>query len=256
MHPILFKFGPITIRYYGLMYVIAFFIGIFLLKKEVKRKEIILTDDNILNLALWVYLFGLIGARIYYVTFNWDYYGMYPKEIPAIWHGGLAIHGGLLGGILAGYLFTKKNDISFLPLADATVPSIILGQALGRFGNFMNGDAHGVPTELPWGLVFPETSIAGSQFGPVPLHPTMLYEMILNLCIFLFLWKIRKRNFHDGFLFSLYLILYSIGRFFVCFFRADALMLGSIRIAQGVSILLIFGLGCVVLRRRLWEVKS
>lgn len=255
MHPVLFKFGPITIRYYGLMYVIAFFVGIFLLKKEVKRKEIALTDDDILNFALWGYLFGIIGARTYYIIFNWNYYGMYPKEIPAIWHGGLAIHGGLLGGLLAGYLFTKKKGVSFLLLADAVAPSIILGQAFGRFGNFMNGDAHGVPTKLPWGIVFPETSIAGSQFGPVPLHPTMLYEMILNLCIFLFLWKIRKRNFHDGFLFCLYLIFYSIGRFFVCFFRADALVLGPLRTAQVVSVLLVFGLGYLVLKNRLWEKK-
>lgn len=234
------------------MYVIALLVGIFLIKKEVKRKGLPLTDDAVVNFVMYLFIGGVLGARIYYVIFNWDFYGANLKEIPAIWHGGLAIHGGIIGGLLAGIYFCKKNNQSFWELADTIAPAIILGQTFGRFGNFMNGDAHGIPTDMPWGIVFPPTSIAGAQFGPVPLHPTMLYEMFLNFTIFLILWAVRKRNYKSGFLFSLYLILYSVGRFFVSFYRADSLMIGNLRAAQVISVLIILFFTSLIIKKRLW----
>ena len=138
---------------------------------------------------------------------------------------------------------------SFIPFTTA----IILGQAFGRFGNFMNGDAHGYPTDMPWGIVFPPGSIAGGEFGPVPLHPVMLYELGLNLLIFTFLWSIRKRAWGDGFIFSLYLMLYSVDRFIVSFFRADDLYIGALRAPHVVSVLLVVMVGVFVIRKKLWK---
>ncbi|MGH8057514.1 MAG: prolipoprotein diacylglyceryl transferase, partial [Candidatus Entotheonellia bacterium] len=195
---------------------------------------------------------GILGARLYYVAFEWDYYRAQPWSIPAFWEGGLAIHGGLLGGLLAGVWLARRHRIPLWRLGDTIAPNLMLGQALGRFGNFMNGDAHGVPTDLPWGLVFaPETS-AGRQFGAIPLHPVMLYEMAINLSIFALLWRLRSRSFRDGFLFGLYVLLCSTGRFVVEFFRADSLMLGPLRAAQVVSLLAILGVGVLLWHGQLW----
>lgn len=254
MHPILFEFGPIQIRFYGLMYVIAIFVGSFLIKKEVRRKGIQLTDDDVMSFILWSVLGGIIGARVYYVVFNWGYYFANPKEIPAVWHGGLAIHGGLIGGIIVAYLYLNRRKISFWRMTDCVAPAIILGQAFGRFGNFMNGDAHGRPTTMPWGIIFPSDSIAGREFPNTPLHPTMLYEMVINLSLFLFLWfGLRKREYKNGFIFAMYLMLYSLGRFVVEGFRADSLMMGPLRAAQVVSLTLaLIALG-VIVKGRVWE---
>lgn len=254
MHPVLIDFGPVAIRFYGLMYVIAILVGSVLIRKEVERKKIALVPDEVMNLIVWTVVGGIIGARAYYVLFNWGYYGANPSEIPAIWHGGLAIHGGLIGGITAAWLYLRRKAVSFWRMADAVAPALILGQAFGRFGNFMNGDAHGRPTDMPWGIVFPPESIAGSEFPNTPLHPTMLYEMFVNLSIFSFLWfYLRKRDHKDGFIFAVYLTLYSIGRFIVEHFRADSLMMDSLKAAQAVS-LTIAALGVIVIfAKRLWK---
>lgn len=254
MHPIFFKLGPIEVRFYGLMYVIAILAGSVLIKGEVRRKLIRLTDDDVMNFIVWTVIGGIICARAYYVAFNLSYYLSEPREIPAIWHGGLAIHGGLIGGALAAWIYLKKKYVPFWRMADAVAPAIILGQAFGRFGNFMNGDAHGMPTSMPWGIVFPRTSAAGAQFPGIPLHPTMLYEMAFNLSIFAFLWfSLRKRDHKDGFIFAMYFVLYSIGRFIVEGFRADSLMLGPIRAAQAVSLTLVVAASVVIIYKRLWE---
>lgn len=254
MHPILFEFGPIQIRFYGLMYVIAILAGSFLIKREVRRKGIKLTEDDVMNFILWSVLGGIVGARIYYIAFNWDYYSANLRDIPAVWHGGLAIHGGLIGGILVAYIYLKQRGISFWKMADSVAPAIILGQAFGRFGNFMNGDAHGRPTAMPWGIVFPPGSIAGREFPNIPLHPTMLYEMAINISIFLILWfGLRNREHKNGFIFAAYLMLYSLGRFVVESFRADSLMMGPIRAAQAVSLTLAVATLIAILKGRLWK---
>ncbi|MBE9532269.1 MAG: prolipoprotein diacylglyceryl transferase [Proteobacteria bacterium] len=237
MHPVLFKYGFIEIRFYGLMYVLAIIIGSYLLKSEVRRKGISLSDDEVTSFLMWVVISGVIGARLYYVLFKLDYFLPAPAEIVAIWHGGLAIHGGIIGGIVGGWVYLKRRDISFWKAADASAPVLILGQSLGRFGNFMNGDAYGTPTLMPWGVVFPFSSPAGMEFPGIAIHPAMLYEMAFNFAIFLFLWfKVRKCETKDGFLFALYIVLYSLGRFFVEIFRGDSLMFGPLKTAQLVSV--------------------
>lgn len=253
MHPIFFELGPIQLRFYGLMYAIAILCALYLVRHEVRRKQIPLSDDAIMNMVMFSVIGGIVGARLYYVVFNWSHYRQDLWEIVQIWHGGLAIHGGIIGGTLVGWWMTRRHQISFWNMADVAAPSLILGQTFGRFGNFMNGDAHGVPTSMPWGMVFPPTSIAGAEYPGIPLHPTMLYEMVCNFCIFVFLWKIRKTPRKDGFLFCLYVGLYSVGRFFVSFFRADSLMLGPFRMAHVISVVLILAAGSLIFYRRLWE---
>ena len=254
MHPILFKYGPIEIRFYGLMYVVAIVVGTYIIKAETRRKGIGLTQDEVLNFIIWTVAGGIVGARLYYVIFNAGFYLRYPAEIPAVWHGGLAIHGGLMGGVAAAWFYLRRKRVPFWRMADSVAPALILGQAFGRFGNFMNGDAHGYPTDLPWGIVFSPDSVAGREFPGIPLHPVMLYELLINLGIFSILWfGIRKKDFRDGFVFALYLALYSAGRFFVESYRADSLMLGPLRAAQVVSAFLIAVVTAIILKKGLYR---
>ncbi len=253
MHPVLFEIGQFKIRFYGLMYAFAIICSLYIIRKETQRKAISLDEDQLMNFVMSAVLAGIVGARLYYVVFNWESYRQELWEIFKIWHGGLAIHGGVVGGTLTGWWLTRRYQIPFWRMADSVAPSIILGQTFGRFGNFMNGDAHGLPTTMPWGIVFPPTSIAGYEYPGIPLHPAMLYELISNFCIFLFLWKMRTQPWKDGFVFCLYLLLYSVGRFVVSFFRADSLMLGPFRMAHVISLLLLGLAGGLIVSRHLWE---
>jgi phosphatidylglycerol:prolipoprotein diacylglycerol transferase len=159
-----------------------------------------------------------------------------PLSVFAVWQGGLAIHGGILGGLLVCLFYTRRQKISFWKFVDIAAPSLILGQAIGRIGCFLNGDAHGYPTDMPWGLVYSPESPAGQMFPGQPLHPTQLYEMAFNFIIFGILWVTRKKLKVDGHLFFLYVILYSIIRIFVEYFRADKLIyFGNISTAQSVG---------------------
>lgn len=253
MHPILIQIGPVTIRYYGLMYVIAMAVGFLLLVREARRKGLPLSTENLLDLLLWTVPIAIVGARLYYVVFHWDYYGLHPADIVKIWEGGLAIHGGVLAGVTVVFFFSRVKRTRFWALTDALVPSLILGQAIGRIGNLMNGDAFGTPTTLPWGIRFPADSPAGMAFPRQATHPSMIYEMLLNLAIFAFLWWwVRKRTFKDGFATAMYFILYAVARSIVSFTRGDSLWLGPIRAAHAISVLFAVGFGLLIWRRHLY----
>jgi phosphatidylglycerol:prolipoprotein diacylglycerol transferase len=211
--------------------------GLWLAEKEGTRKGI--DKETVSGFFFYALLAAVIGARLYYVAFT-DAAGVWsnPLSVLAVWQGGLAIHGAILGGLAVCLLYTWKKKISFWKFADTLAPSLILGQAIGRIGCFFNGDAHGYPTDLPWGLVYSPESPAGRMFPGQPLHPTQLYEMILNLLIFGILWKMRKRFRVDGHLFLLYVVSYSTIRIFVEHFRADKLIyLGGLSAAQTIGIL-------------------
>jgi len=262
MHPILFRIGSITIRYYGLMYVIAITLGFVLLAREVRRRRLttgigdserLMTTDDLLDLLLWTVPAAIIGARIYYVAFQWGYYGAHPFDIIKIWQGGLAIHGGVIGGGLAVYLYSRTKHVSFWGLTDSLVPSLILGQAIGRIGNLMNGDAYGLPTKLPWGIHFPANSPAGMAYPGQATHPSMIYEMILDAMIFTYLWRIRKKGYREGFSTAMYFILYSIARSIVSFTRGDSLWLGPIRAAHVISAVLVLLFGGLIWWRHLYR---
>lgn len=239
--PIAFQIGPVTVRWYGLLIATGLLIGIILASREVQRQNLDL--DQFLNVILVAVPFGLIGARLFYVIFRWDYYGQYPAEVFMVWKGGLAIHGAVIGGLLAGYAMARYYRLPFLKLADIVAPSLILGQAIGRWGNFFNQEAYGYPTDLPWAMY-----IAGAY-----RHPTFLYESLWDLVIFfLLLWLRRRKGIRTGDVFLAYVAGYSAGRFVIEGFRTDSLMFGPYRAAQLVSIAAIIA---VVFYRFWWQEK-
>ena len=218
MHPVIAKFGPITIYSYGMMIAIAFVFGIYLAKIEAARKNL---DKNIVyDLAFYLIIGALVGARLYYLAFfNPRSFIEEPLSIFRIWQGGLAIHGGILGGIIANILFAKRRKISFWRLADLVAPSLLLGQAIGRIGCFLNGCCYGIP------------------MNALRIHPTQLYEMVLNLIGFFGLWIARKKIKFSGGLFLLYLMIYNSIRIVVSSLRADCLYIWGtdIKVAQVIS---------------------
>lgn len=251
VNPVLIQIGPFTLRWYGIMIALAIVTGVWLAGKEGARKGF--DSGEIKDFAFFVILGGLIGARIYYVLFSdLAYFLARPFSLFAFWEGGLAIHGAIFGGLLVTIYYTTKKKIPFWKWADTLAPSLVLGQAIGRIGCFFNGDALGYPTDLPWGLVYSKASPAGQMFPDLPLHPTQLYELGFNLVIFLILWKLRKRHYFDGFLFLLYILLYSSARIFVEHFRADRLtFFGDVSAAQTVGVVgIILSVGLLLVLNR------
>ena len=253
MHPVLLQIGPLVIRWYGVMIALACLIGLFMAKKEAERKEI--GKEKIEDFFLYAIIGAIIGARLYYIAFtDVSLIWMNPLSVFAIWQGGLAIHGAILGGIVVAAFYTWRQNISFAAFADTLAPSLILGQAIGRIGCFFNGDAHGFPTDLPWGVAYAPESPAGQMFPGQPLHPTQLYEMILNSLIFMVLWKLRKNLKIDGYLLILYVILYSAARIFVEHFRADKLtFVSNVSAAQSIGV---FGIILGVIFLVVLKIKS
>ena len=272
MNPILFSIGKIKITYYGLMYAISFVLGIELGKRYGKQRGI--SPETVENYAFVAMISGLIGGRLYYVLFNLDYYLNYPADIIAVWKGGMAIHGGILGGIIGTCIYGAVKKINPLLLGDIAAAPLLLGQAIGRIGTLMNGEIYGVPVftpfkviftlkpkfyewysyylslpiseqmnfknKVPWGIVFPSGSPAGNEFPNLALHPAMLYELVLNFIGFLFIWfYLKNKKYADGTIWCSYIIIYSIIRIFVSFFRAEDLMFFALRAPHLISILLI-----------------
>jgi len=250
--PIFVQIGPLAIRWYGVLMAAAMAVGLWLAYRDAGRRGV--DPEELLKASELALLGGLVGARLYYVAFNWDYYSRALPKIIAVWEGGLAIHGGLLGGLLlgGGYAWWKR-----LPLPrylDIVAPSLALGQGIGRWGNFFNEEAFGTPTSLPWKLYIspPHRPLlyAQEEF----FHPTFLYEALWDFLVFaLLLWVLRDRVARaPTCLFWIYVGLYSVGRLIVEGFRTDSLMLGSIRVAQlasGIGIVLAIVLVPILLKR-------
>lgn len=240
LNRIAIEIGPLTVYWYGIIIGLGVILGYILATKEAQRFG--LEKDIFADLLLWALPVALISARIYYVLFKWEYFSENPSEIIAIWEGGIAIHGALIGATITAVVFAKKRGISFWKLADIAAPSIILGQAIGRWGNFMNQEAHGGPVTRVFleNLNLPTLIIDQMFIGGQYYHPTFLYESIWNLAGFAVLLLLRRIKLRQGELFLSYIIWYSIGRFFVEGMRTDSLMLTeTLRIAQFISILLI-----------------
>jgi len=246
------QLGPLAIRWYGLLIATGVLLGTTLAQREALRRGE--DPEKILNIIVVSVLSALVGARLYYVLFNWQYYAANPLRIPAVWEGGLAIHGGLIAGGLAAILFCRSAKLSLPVTTDILVPGVAIGQAIGRWGNFFNQEAFGVPTDLPWRLYidpgYRPPHLAGFEY----FHPTFLYESLWNFLVFGVLWfGLRKRLERQGGALTLcYLGLYSLGRFFVEGLRIDSLMLGNLRAAQAVSliILAVSGVGLLLMARR------
>jgi len=234
------------------MILIGLFLGGSLIIKESKKFKI--SEDYMVNLILYTIVFGIIGARLYYVIFNWSYYSNNLLDIFKVWEGGLAIHGGLLFGLITIIIYTKKYGIKPFRMLDIVVVGLILGQAIGRWGNFFNGEAHGGATTLEFlqSLMLPNFIIEGMNIHGVYYHPTFLYESLWCLLGFIVLLIFRKRKYNKiGQTTGLYLVWYGIGRFVIESMRTDSLMLGSFKMAQIVSVLfIVIGLVIIVLKSR------
>lgn len=261
LNPVFFELGPIKIYWYAIFIVTGVIVGLLLANKESVRLG--MSKETFGDLLLWALPIAILGARLYYVMFEWHRYVGKPWwSIFAVWEGGLAIHGALIGSIITGIVFANKNKIPFWKLVDIAAPSIIIGQAIGRWGNFMNQEAHGGPVSQAAYENFirflPDFIENQMVIKGVLYHPTFLYEFLWNLLVFAGLLWLRRRNPLRGEIFINYLIWYSVGRFFIEGMRTDSLyMFGeAIRTAQFISILTIaLGIGLIIYRRKSGQVN-
>lgn len=222
---IAFSVFGLDVMWYGIMIASAMTAAVGLAAFRAPSHE--LDRERILDLALWIVPVGAIGARLYYVLFHWSYYAVRPLEILNFRSGGLAIHGGLIAGIAIGIVLARRWKLDVPRHLDLAAPSIALGQAIGRWGNFFNSEAHGRPTDVPWAVIV----------DGIAVHPTFLYESIwcLFLCIALIAYERSGGKKFNGHIFLLYAALYSVERFFVEGLRTDSLMIGPLRQAQVLS---------------------
>ena len=244
--------GPLTLRWYGLLIATAVLIGLYLSSWLAKQRK--LENGLISDLLPLLVLFSVLGARIYYVAFEWRNYAGSPLKALAIWEGGIAIHGALIAGTLTLILFCRWRRQPFWDVLDVLVPSVALGQAIGRWGNFFNSEAFGVPTDLPWKLFIPTSNRPLLYIDAEFFHPTFLYESIWNLLLFIVLIAVFRRGVKRsgsvpaGAMSCLYLIGYSLGRVWIEGLRIDPLCIGAlppaceggVRIAQLMSGVLAF----------------
>ena len=252
MNRVAIDFGFIQIYWYSITMLLGVLFGIIIAYIEIKRKK--LDINKFENMAFVVILFGFVGARIYYVLFNLDYYLESPIEIIKVWNGGLAIHGGIIGSVLAMYIYCKKKELNIIEMLDICAPAILIGQIIGRWGNFFNSEAHGgiVSRQFLESIHIPDFIINGMYINGNYYHPTFLYESLLNLICFITLMILRRNEkIRLGVITGIYLMWYGMIRFFIESLRTDALMLGNLRMAQVISIVLfIIGLVLLVLSRK------
>lgn len=251
LNPIAIDLGPIQIHWYGLIIGFGVLLGLIIALRESERRG--LDKEIFTDMILFAVPIAIISARIYYVIFQWEYYSQNPGDIIKIWNGGIAIHGALIGSVLTAMVFAKVKKVSFWKLADIGAPSLLLGQAIGRWGNFMNQEAHGgeITRSFLENMHLPEFIINQMYINGTYYHPTFLYESLWNIIGVIILLSLRKVNLRRGELFLTYVFWYSIGRFYIEGLRTDSLMLTeSLRIAQVISIVLIaVAIALVIFRR-------
>jgi phosphatidylglycerol:prolipoprotein diacylglycerol transferase len=239
MHPDLFSIGPITIHTYGVMVAIGFLLGIGLALRQARKEGI--PSEKISDLSFYLLLAAIIGSRIFYILLNPGPYIKNPVAILKIWEGGLVFYGGLIFAVITGVIYIKRHNLFLWQIADIFAPSIAVGHAIGRLGCFFAGCCHGRPADLPWAVTFTDPhSLAPLGMA---LHPTQLYEAGGEFINFLILLLLRKRQTFRGEVFWSYVILYSILRFFVEFFRGDAargMLTQELSVAQAISIVMFF----------------
>ncbi len=239
--PVAFRIGNFEVMWYGVLIALGMFLA-GIVGTNLAKKDPLLYKDAVVDYCLYALPLGVLGARIYYVIFSWDYYSAHLGEILAIRNGGLAIYGGIIVGVIVAVFFTRFKKLPFWNFMDCVAPGVVLAQGIGRWGNFINQEAYGRPTNLPWAI----------NIDGVLVHPTFLYESIWDILIFLFLYfYLAKHKKFNGQLLATYFILYGIGRFFIEGLRTDSLYFLNFRVSQLVSIgLVLIGLGIYLLRGR------
>lgn len=227
MNPVALNIFGIEIRWYGILIAIGAMAGLLIARKNAKH---VFLDSSLMEDYLILAIFpAIIGARLYYVIFKFDYYGFDIYKIINIRNGGLAVHGGLIVGFIIAYFFCKRRNVSMWDFLDVLASSIPIGQSIGRWGNYANSEAHGGKTDLAWAIL-----VDGEK-----VHPTFLYESIATFLIFLFLFYLIRHRKFKGQILSFYLILYSIARFFIEGLRTDSLYIAGFKAAQLISVLFI-----------------
>lgn len=237
INPVAFNLFGIPVMWYGVLITTGMVLGVLVNKSLINEKNN-LTKDQFLDFILILIPIAVLTTRLYYVIFyDLDYYLSNPIQILNFRQGGLAIHGGIIGGLIVSIVYSKVKNINFFYLVDIMAPGLALGQSIGRWGNFANQEAHGGPTNLPWGIMV----------DGIKVHPTFLYESIVTFSLFVFLYFYSKKKKHNGQIFAIYVIIYSIARFFIEGLRTDSLYFGPFRVAQLVSLLGVV-LGLIVLK--------
>jgi len=237
MNPVLLELGNYELRYYTVIVIVAVILGISIIQKEVKRFN--MKTDFVLNMIFWTIIFGLLGSRVYYVIFSWEYFSNNLLEIFQIWKGGLAIHGAILAGILTVFFYCKKYKVRIIRQLDFMVVGLIIGQAIGRWGNFFNSEAHGGATTLEklQSPFIPNFVVEGMKIDGIYYIPTFYYEFLACLILFIAFLFIRRNKYTKvGTITGLYLVGYGAIRFFIEMSRTDALMLLGFKVAYIVSI--------------------
>jgi len=245
INPIIFSIGHFHLRWYSLIVMTAIAVGVWLTAREAGRKGF--KKDDIYDAAIWVVLAGLLGARLFHVIDHWpDVFAANPIRALYIWEGGLAIWGGVFGGLIAVAILARMQGWRLSRLLDAGAPGLVLGQAIGRFACIITGDAMGKPTTGPFGFAYTSSEAMVPQLG-VYYTPTPVYEIVMNLSIFALLWRLRKSNLPDGALFLIYLSLYSAGRFLITFWSSYQIVAFGLNQAQLISLAaLVIGLPWLV----------
>lgn len=218
MWPTIFEWGPFVVRGYGLMWVIGILIATYRASRVAKKYG--LSSEQIVDIALVTILSGVIGARLLEVILEWEYYHADPLSILKIWQGGLSFFGGLIGGLLGGMGYAYVRKVPFWNGTDLYAPSLMLGYAIARLGCFLGGCCYGIPTELPWGICFPDKHYPGGRTPPS--HPTQIYSFLAGLVIYALLVRVERRRRFQGQVFTSFLILYGIYRFLIEFLRRGA----------------------------------
>lgn len=231
--PVIVHLGPLTLGWYGLFVVLALVVGVWLALREARRKG--LPADQIESLAFWAIAGGIVGARLLHVIDRWDLYAADPMAVLAIWNGGLAILGGVLGGTLTGLVVAWHRGLPIRAIADAVAPAAILGQAIGRFACLFTGDAVGAPT-TGFGITYLNPGALVPRLG-VAYEPVFLYEMAWDLGVFLLLWWLRTRPRVAGELFAVYLALYALGKFALTFRRTETVWVAGLQEAQLLALI-------------------
>lgn len=251
LNPVAIAIGNLSITWYGILISVGMLLAMVYAFKNAKKYGII--EDKLVDVVLVGVIFGLIGARLYYVAFKWDYYSQHLSEIYKTWEGGIAIYGGVIGAFLAGALMCRIRKVRVAPTLDLAAQGFLIGQAIGRWGNFVNIEAFGSNTTLPWGMTSSKitaylsnaenvealTSLGVTVDPSAPVHPCFLYESIWCALGFLVLWLYSKHRRFDGEIFLFYLIWYGLGRSVIEGLRTDSLLWGKLRVSQVLAIAMV-----------------
>ncbi len=251
MNPNMLEVGGFVVTWHGFFAFVAVLVAVALIARWAPTVGII--SDTIYSTAIWVIMGGILGARAVHVIDRWDFYGNNPGEIIAIWNGGIGLFGAIIGGFIAGFIYTKIQGLPLGKLADLTAPALLIAQSIGRIGDIINGEHVSNATNFSWGFVYTHpASMSHQVHGLVASHPVVVYEMIWNMMVFSLIWFLRDKIKPDGMLFTAYISLYSFGRFFITFLREDKTWFGGLQEAHLIAIaIMLISLPLFVYKARL-----